>query len=53
MGAEEKLMALEKRVSLDAVTVAQLCKEQDELLQTVERFYSERGTAHEERDQAL
>ena len=46
-------MALEKRVSLDATSVARLCKEQDELLQTVERLCSEHGVAHEEHDQAL
>ena len=38
MGAEEKLMALEKRVSLDAAAVARLHKEQDELIQTTERL---------------
>ena len=53
MGAEEKLVALEKRASLAAVAVARLCKEQDELLQTVERLRSEHGMAHEESDQAL
>ena len=30
--AEEKLVALERRVSQDAKAVAQLCKERDELL---------------------
>ena len=43
-------MALEKRASLDAMVVARLCKGQDELLQTTERFRSERGAAHKERD---
>ena len=52
LGAEEKLMALEKRVSLDAAMVARLRKERDELLQTAERLLSECGTAHEECDQA-
>ena len=33
LGAEEKLTALEKRVSLDVMVVGRLCKEQDELLQ--------------------
>ena len=33
LGAEEKLMALEKRASLDAAAVARLRKEWDELLQ--------------------
>ena len=47
---EEKLMTLEKRVSLDATAVARLCKERDELLQTSERLCSEHGTTHEERD---
>ena len=51
--AEEKLMALEKRASLDAMVVARLHKEQDELLQTVKRLRSERGAAREEHDQAL
>ena len=46
-------MALEKKASLDAVAVAQLHKEWDELLQTMERLCSEHGTAREERDQAL
>ena len=50
MGAEEKLMALERRASQDAEAVAQLCKEQDELLQTAERLHSECGAAHEEHD---
>ena len=43
-------MALEKRASLDAAMVAWLRKEQDELLQTVERLCSEHGAAHDERD---
>ena len=43
-------MALEKRVSLDAMVVAQLHKEQDELLQTAERLRSKHGAAHEECD---
>ena len=46
-------MALEKRVSLDAMAVARLCKERDELLQTAERLRSDRGAAREERDQAF
>ena len=46
-------MALEKRVSLDAMVVARLPKERDELLQTMERLHSEHGAAREERDQAL
>ena len=50
LGAEEKLMALEKRASLDAAAVAQLRKERDELLQTMERLCSERGVAQEEHD---
>ena len=33
--------------------IARLCKEQDELRQTIERLRSERGTAREERDQAI
>ena len=45
-------MALEKRASLDAVAVARLHKEQDELLQTKERLHLERGAAREEHDQA-
>ena len=53
LGAEEKLMALEKRVSLDAVAVARLHKEQDELLQTTERLRSECSVAHKECDQAF
>ena len=46
-------MALEKMVSLDAMVIARLCKEQDELLQTMERLRLKRGVAHEEHDQAL
>ena len=46
-------MALERRVSQDAMVVARLRKERDELLQTVERLRSEHGMAREERDQAL
>ena len=53
LGPKERLAALEKRASLDAVTIAWLRKERDELLQTVERLRSERGMAHEERDQAI
>ena len=51
--AEEKLVALEKRVSLDAMVVAQLRKAWNELIQTAERLHSECGVAHEERDQAF
>ena len=43
-------MALEKRASLDAVMVARLRKERDEMLQTSERLHAECGTAYEERD---
>ena len=43
-------MALEKRVSLDATAVARLRKEQDELLQTMERLRLEHGMAREEHD---
>jgi len=50
LGAEEKLVALEKRVSLDATAVARLRKEWDELIQTTERLRSEHGAAHEEHD---
>ena len=46
-------MALEKRASLDAAVVAQLCKEHDEMLQTLERLHAEHGAAHEECDQAF
>ena len=46
-------MALEKRASLDAMAVARLCKERDELIQTMKRLHSECGTAHEEHDQAF
>ena len=53
LGAEEKLVALEKWVSLDVVVVASLRKEQDELLQTVESLCSERGVACEEHDKVL
>ena len=53
LGAEEKLMTLEKRASLEAMAVTRLCKEQDELLQTTKRIHSEHGVAHEECDQAV
>ena len=53
LGAEEKLVALEKRASLDAAAVARLHKERDELLQTAVRLCSEHGMAREEHDQAL
>ena len=46
-------MALEKRASLDAMVVARLRKEQDELLQTMDRLRSEHGTTREECDQAF
>ena len=38
LDAKEKLMALQKRASLDAVVVARLRKEQDELLQTARGY---------------
>ena len=50
LGAEERLMALEKRASLDAAAVARLRKEQGELLQIAERLRSEHGAASEECD---
>ena len=53
LGAKEKLMALEKRASMDAKVVARLRKEWDELIQTAERLCSKHGVAHEERDQAF
>ena len=53
LGAEEKLVALEKRVSLDATSVARLRKEHNELIQTMERLYLGCGAAHEECDQAF
>ena len=34
-------MTLEKRASLDVAAVARLCKERDDLLQTLERLCSE------------
>ena len=45
-----KLTALEKRASLNAMAVARLRKERDELIQTIERLCSECGAACEERD---
>ena len=53
LGAEEKLVALEKRTSLDAMAVTQLRKEWDELPQIVERLHLEHGVAHEEHDHDL
>ena len=46
-------MALEKRVSLDAMAFTWLRKEQDELLQTTGRLHSKHGAAREERNQAV
>ena len=46
-------MALEKRASLDAMAVAPLRKEQDELIQTVERLHLECGVACQEHDLAF
>ena len=53
LGAKEKLTTLEKRASLDAVVVARLRKERDELIQTMERLRWEHGTARQEHDQAF
>ena len=53
LGPEEKLMALEKRASLDAAAVAQLRKKWDEVIQTTEGLYSEHDVAHEEHDHAF
>ena len=50
LGAKEKLMTLEKRASLEAVMIARLRKERDELLQIAKRLHLEHGTACEERD---
>ena len=46
-------MALEKRANLEVMAVARLCKERDELIQTIERLRSKCGMAHEEGDQAF
>jgi len=43
----------EKKASLDAMVVAWLCKERDELIQTAKRLHSEHGAAREECDQAF
>ena len=51
--AKEKLVALEKRVSLDAEAVTRLRKVRDELLQTAGRLCLERGAAREDCDQAI
>ena len=40
LGAKEKLVALEKKASLDATVVARRRMEWDELLQTTERLHS-------------
>ena len=50
LGAEEKLMALEKRASLDAMVATRLHKERDKMLKTTERLRLEHGAAHEERN---
>ena len=46
-------MALEKKVSQDAAIVKRLRKEQDKIIQTMERLLSERGTDCKECDQAF
>ena len=51
--AEEKVIALEQRASLDAEAVTRLRKVRDELLQTAGRLCLERGAAREECDQAI
>ena len=48
--AEERSVALEQMVKLDAKAVTRLCIEQDELCHTVERLHSKHGMAHGERD---
>ena len=53
LGAEEKLVTLEKRASLGATTVARLRKEWDEQIQTTERLCLEHSVAREECDQAF
>ena len=50
LGAEENLMTLEKRASLEATVVARLRREQDELLQTTERLRSKCGMSRVEHD---
>ena len=53
LGAKEKLMALEKRASLDVEMISWLRKKRDELLQTTERLHSEHDVAHEDCDLAF
>ena len=53
LGAKERSVALQQRVSLDAEAIARLCKERDELRQTAERLRLKHGTARGERDQAV
>lgn len=51
--AKEKLVALEKKASLDAAMIERLRKERDEVIQTAERLHSEHGTAREECGEAF
>ena len=51
--AEERFVALQQKANLDAEVVARLRRERYELCQTAKRLRSERGTAREERDQAV
>jgi len=53
LGLEEKLVALEKRASMDAAAVTRLRKKQDELIQTTERLCSEHDVAREEHDHSF
>ena len=52
LGAKERSMAPYQRANLDTEAVARLCKEQDELCQTMERLRSERDQAIQEHDEA-
>jgi TATA-binding protein-associated factor Taf7 len=52
IAVEGRLMALETRTRQDTTMIEQLHKEQDGLLQTMERLRSEHNTAREERDAA-
>jgi chromosome segregation ATPase len=52
LAVEGRLTASETRTHQDAVTIERLCKDQDGLLQTMERLLSECNTAHKEHNMA-
>ena len=51
--AEDRSVALQRRVDQDIEAISQLRRERDELLHTIERLRSEHGMVREERDRAV